>query len=74
MGILDDDEDDSDDYCTLCKGTGIGQHGDPNTSRCRVCHGTGISSSRRQEQRERDAEIRRDMAIDREMLEKGETG
>ena len=27
--------------CTLCQGTGIGQYGDPDTSRCDVCKGKG---------------------------------
>jgi len=27
--------------CGLCMGTGIGQHGDPNTSRCNHCGGSG---------------------------------
>jgi len=27
--------------CTNCSGTGIGLHGDPDTSRCTVCHGRG---------------------------------
>ncbi len=27
--------------CGLCQGTGIGQHGDPDTSRCSACGGSG---------------------------------
>lgn len=27
--------------CQTCRGTGIGQHGDPDTSRCGDCHGRG---------------------------------
>lgn len=27
--------------CATCQGTGIGQHGDPNTSRCSDCNGRG---------------------------------
>ena len=27
--------------CGFCDGTGIGQHGDPNTSRCSYCAGRG---------------------------------
>ncbi|HET9685111.1 MAG TPA: hypothetical protein VFP15_13485 [Gemmatimonadaceae bacterium] len=27
--------------CRLCQGTGIGQHGDPDTSKCHVCKGRG---------------------------------
>lgn len=27
--------------CHACQGTGIGMHGDPNTSKCTVCHGKG---------------------------------
>lgn len=40
-----DDEDDDDDGsldCGLCMGTGIGQHGDPDTSRCVSCGGSGV--------------------------------
>lgn len=29
------------DECALCQGTGIGQHGDPDTSRCSACGGRG---------------------------------
>ena len=29
-------------YCRLCQGTGIGQHGDPDTSKCWRCRGTGV--------------------------------
>ena len=36
-------EDTSPDYCTSCDGTGIGQHGDPDTSRCSSCGGSGVS-------------------------------
>ena len=27
--------------CTTCDGTGIGQHGDPDTSKCHSCNGRG---------------------------------
>ena len=27
--------------CQLCQGTGIGQHGDPDTSKCTTCLGRG---------------------------------
>ena len=27
--------------CASCQGTGIGQHGDPDTSKCWACHGRG---------------------------------
>ena len=30
-----------DGICSLCDGTGIGQFGDPDTSRCTRCNGTG---------------------------------
>ena len=40
------DANDEDDTCTLCRGTGIGQYGDPNTSRCTRCHGTGNAPGR----------------------------
>ena len=33
----------SEEYCDCetCQGTGIGQYGDPNTSRCSACNGRG---------------------------------
>lgn len=34
-------ENEDDEECDLCQGTGIGQHGDPNTSRCSQCGGNG---------------------------------
>jgi len=68
--ILDDDATD-DRFCTTCKGTGIGQHGDPDTSRCHVCHGTGRSASATQEQREYEDEVRRDMKIDDQLTKEG---
>jgi hypothetical protein len=40
----DDDDDDADAACSYCAGTGIGQHGDPDTSRCAACHGSGEAS------------------------------
>lgn len=39
MSPLDDDDD---SVCPTCLGTGIGQHGDPDTSRCHRCHGSGV--------------------------------
>ena len=36
-----------DDTCTTCAGTGIGQSGDPDTSRCSPCGGSGDSKRRR---------------------------
>lgn len=36
------DFDDEDTDCELCDGTGIGQHGDPDTSRCAMCGGSGV--------------------------------
>jgi len=39
------DDEDHDHYCTTCDGTGIGQHGDPDTSRCSSCGGTGVARS-----------------------------
>jgi DnaJ-class molecular chaperone len=27
--------------CETCQGTGIGQYGDPNTSKCSACNGIG---------------------------------
>lgn len=46
MGYYDEeeyegDEEYEDEECDLCMGTGIGQHGDPNTSRCSQCGGNG---------------------------------
>jgi len=29
------------EYCPQCEGTGIGRHGDPNTSKCTRCNGRG---------------------------------
>jgi hypothetical protein len=37
-----EDEDDEDNTCSLCQGTGIGQYGDPDTSRCSDCGGSGV--------------------------------
>ena len=39
-GEADSDEDDT---CRTCDGTGIGQHGDPDTSRCSSCGGSGVA-------------------------------
>ena len=36
------EDDDHDDTCRTCDGTGIGQHGDPDTSRCSSCGGSGV--------------------------------
>lgn len=35
-------EDDDGDQCGLCAGTGIGQHGDPDTSSCHACSDGGV--------------------------------
>jgi hypothetical protein len=32
-----------DAMCSLCAGSGIGQHGDPDTSRCSACGGSGAA-------------------------------
>lgn len=37
----DPEPEETDSDCTLCAGTGIGQHGDPDTSRCTRCGGRG---------------------------------
>lgn len=42
---LEMDEDDEDNTCSLCQGTGIGQYGDPDTSRCSDCGGSGVCRS-----------------------------
>lgn len=36
-----------DDTCGTCQGTGIGQWGDPGTSRCHVCGGSGVKKRER---------------------------
>ena len=53
----------SDGYCHACAGTGIGQNGDPDTSRCHVCHGSGEVKSTRDEDIDR-ADYERDRDID----------
>ena len=42
--ILDEEdaEEEEDNSCPQCDGTGIGQFGDPDTSRCSACNGKGI--------------------------------
>lgn len=40
-GIEDADDVDDSDTCGTCAGTGIGQHGDPDTSKCTACGGRG---------------------------------
>jgi len=50
--------------CWLCLGTGIGQHGDINTSRCPVCHGTGDAPETfldRMERADIEYDLRRDL-------------
>ena len=32
------------EYCLQCDGTGIGRHGDPDTSKCTACNGRGYLS------------------------------
>lgn len=44
------DEDEEGDTCALCRGTGIGQFGDPNTSKCSRCHGRGVIITERDEE------------------------
>jgi len=39
--------------CTLCCGTGIGQFGDPDTSRCTRCHGFGECRNTDEDEMER---------------------
>lgn len=36
-----DDQPEAHVACSVCSGTGIGQHGDPDTSRCYACKGRG---------------------------------
>ena len=40
--IVSNDDDKQD--CSLCAGTGIGQHGDPDKSQCIACGGRGWHS------------------------------
>ena len=42
-GLVDEASND----CPTCQGTGIGQSGDPDTSRCRACSGRGHGRSQR---------------------------
>ena len=49
--------------CSLCTGTGIGQHGDPDTSRCSACGGSGVA----RHVRERDPDEARERAMDERM-------
>lgn len=60
------DEEEEDEECDLCQGTGIGQHGDPNTSRCSQCGGNGFyaSESVRQEREYARADYLYDCWVD----------
>jgi len=66
--ILADIDDATDDrFCTTCGGSGGGYQ----PFQCPICRGTGRSASATQEQREYEDEVRRDMAIDRKLMEEG---
>lgn len=41
MKIAEDSDEEDRECCSLCLGTGIGQHGDPDTSTCHMCKGHG---------------------------------
>ena len=58
----EEEEEQEDEECDLCQGTGIGQHGDPDTSRCSQCGGNGVVKS--QEYRDRMADYRYDCYAD----------
>ena len=59
-GDLDDNAAD----CPKCQGTGIGQHGDPDTSKCSACGGRGYAIAKP----ERDVDAERDCLIEARML------
>jgi hypothetical protein len=40
--------------CGTCRGTGIGQFGDPNTSKCHCCGGRGVPRDDRDDRDDRD--------------------
>jgi hypothetical protein len=40
--LFGDPEEIPDNECSLCLGTGIGQFGDPDTSKCLACNGLGV--------------------------------
>ncbi len=40
-GFFDAEDDEEHRACNICSGTGIGQHGDPDTSTCYACKGRG---------------------------------
>ena len=53
-----------DDACWTCRGTGIGQFGDPDTSKCGACGGSGVRRESAESRMER-AERRWDEGMDR---------
>ena len=61
------DEHEEHEMCSLCQGTGIGQHGDPDTSRCYVCKGRGFILP----EPEDDPDRRYDEARDRKIMGDG---
>ena len=44
--LIGSEEEEDDDTCRTCDGTGIGQYGDPDTSRCPDCRGRGFVLAR----------------------------
>lgn len=51
--------------CSLCAGTGIGQHGDPDTSKCTVCGGRGYFDAEPEQERDYYQEMK-DEKLERE--------
>ena len=66
-GEQEDEDDDRD--CPDCIGTGIGQHGDPDTSRCHACGGSGVRRAPPDSSR---GDYLRDRAIDDAMTDRGD--
>lgn len=65
---MNDETNELDDDCRLCRGTGIGQFGDPATSRCQSCGGSGVQKANRNED-EDDGDRAYDGWVDRQLEE-----